>query len=112
MDRTTLDKLLEIQYLKGRIDELYKGYVPNYTSTNNRIVDTRISKYENKLKETDELAYELYMIESQNSRYAKRKSKAKMSSLLSTIKDTLIDEFGCEEDNKLVTQINEQLKRY
>ena len=42
-------------------------------------VDTRISKYENKLKETDELAYELYMIESQNSRYAKRKSKAKMS---------------------------------
>ena len=55
MDRTTLDKLLEIQYLKGRIDELYKGYVPNYTSTNNRIVDTRISKYENKLKETDEL---------------------------------------------------------
>ena len=50
MDRTTLDKLLEIQYLKGRLDELYKGYVPNYTSTSNRIVDTRISKYENKLK--------------------------------------------------------------
>ena len=52
------------------------------------------------------------MIESQNSRYAKEKVAAKMSSLLSTIKDTLIDEFGCEEDNHLVEQINEQLKRY
>ena len=82
MDRTTLDKLLEIQYLKGRIDELYKGYVPNYTSTNNRIVDSRISKYENKLKEIDELAYELYMIESQNSRYAKRKVKQRRKSFV------------------------------
>ena len=40
------------------------------------------------------------------------KSKAKISALLSTIKDTLIDEFGCEKDNKLVKQINEQLNTY
>ena len=31
-----LHKLMEIQYLTGRLDELYKGYVPNYTSTDMR----------------------------------------------------------------------------
>ena len=48
MNYNDVTKLMEIQYLKGRLDELYKGYVPNHTSTDNRIVDTRISKYENK----------------------------------------------------------------
>ena len=47
---------MEIQYLKGRLDELYKGYVPNSNSSNNRYVDSRISKYENKLREIDEIA--------------------------------------------------------
>ena len=35
-------KLMEVQYLKGRLDELYKGYVPYSIETNNRIIDTRI----------------------------------------------------------------------
>ena len=48
-----LNKLLEIQYLKGRLDELYKGYVPTNMGHDNRVVDSRISKYENKLKEKD-----------------------------------------------------------
>ena len=42
MDYKTTQKLMEIQYLKGRLDELYKGYVPNLNSTDNRIVDTYI----------------------------------------------------------------------
>ena len=103
---------MEIQYLTGRLDELYKGYVPTYTSTDMRIQDTRISKYENKLMNLDPVAFHLYKVQHKNVTMAKKKSKAKISALLSTIKDVLIDEFGCEEDNKLVQQINEQLNTY
>jgi hypothetical protein len=39
-------KFGEIQYLKGRLDELYKGYVPNSIEKDNRILDSRITKYE------------------------------------------------------------------
>ena len=112
MDYNELHKLMEIQYLTGRLDELYKGYVPNDTSTNMRIQDTRISKYENKLMNLDPVAFHLYKVKQKNVTKAKRKSKAKISSLLATIKDVLIDEFGCDEDNKLIDQINEQLNKY
>ena len=112
MDYKEIHKLMEIQYLTGRLDELYKGFVPSYTSTNMRIQDTRISKYENKLMNLDPVAFHLYKVQHKNVTMAKKKSKAKISALLSTIKDVLIDEFGCEEDNKLVKQINEQLNTY
>ena len=112
MDYKEIHKLMEIQYLTGRLDELYKGYVPTYTSTNMRIQHTRISKYENKLMNLDPVAFHLYKVQHKNVTMAKKKSKAKISALLSTIKDVLIDEFGCEEDNKLVQQINEQLNTY
>ena len=112
MDYKEIHKLMEIQYLTGRLDELYKGYVPNYTSTSQRIVDTRISKYENKLMNLDPIAFHLYKVQHANVTMAKKKSKARISALLSTIKDVLIDEFGCEKDNKLVEQINEQLNTY
>ena len=77
-----------------------------------RIQDSRISKYETKLMNLDPVAFHLYKVQHKNVTMAKKKSKAKISSLLSTIKDTLIDELGCEEDNKLVQQINEQLNKY
>jgi len=112
MDYKEIHKLMEIQYLTGRLDELYKGFVPSYTSTNMRIQDTRISKYETKLMNLDPVAFHLYKVQHKNVTMAKKKSKAKISALLSTIKDVLIDEFGCEEDNKLVKQINEQLNTY
>ena len=103
-----INKLMEIQYLKGRLDELYKGYVPNNTTTDNRIVDSRISKYENKLKSIDEIAYYLYNVERDNQRFSKFKSKAKISSLLSTIKDRLIE----LNDDGLIKEIEEQLNSY
>ena len=112
MDYKEIHKLMEIQYLTGRLDELYKGFVPSYTSTSMRIQDTRISKYETKLMNLDPVAFHLYKVQHKNVTMAKRKSKAKISALLSTIKDVLIAEFGCEQDNKLVTQINEQLNTY
>ena len=112
MEYKEIHKLMEIQYLTGRLDELYKGYVPGYNETNNRIVDTRISKYEDKLMNLDPIAFHLYKVQHNNVKFSKRKSQARISSLLSTIKSVLIDEFGCEEDNKLVQQITKQLNTY
>ena len=112
MDYKEIHKLMEIQYLTGRLDELYKGYVPGYNETNNRIVDTRISKYEDKLMNLDPIAFHLYKVQHNNVKFSKRKSQARISALLSTIKSVLIDEFGCEEDNKLVQQITTQLNTY
>jgi hypothetical protein len=112
MDYKEIHKLMEIQYLTGRLDELYKGFVPGYSETNNRIVDTRISKYEDKLINLDPIAFHLYKVQHNNVKFSKRKSQAKISALLSTIKSVLIDEFGCEEDNKLVQQITKQLNTY
>lgn len=73
MTQKEILKLMEVQYLKGRLDELYKGYVPYSVETNNRIIDTRISKYEKKLKQTDELAYIQYMLERENLKILKKK---------------------------------------
>ena len=73
MTEKELLKLMEVQYLKGRLDELYKGYVPYSIETNNRIIDSRISKYENKLKQTDESAYIQYRLERENLEIARKK---------------------------------------
>ena len=100
-----IDKLMEIQYLKGRLDELYKGYVPHNTSTSNRIVDSRISKYEDKLKSTDEIAFRLYMVEKQNRMYAKSKSKNQIKELLEEILPHITD-------TQLIVKIQKQLERY
>ena len=100
-----IDKLMEIQYLKGRLDELYKGYVPHNTSTSNRIVDSRISKYEDKLKSTDEIAFRLYMVEKQNRMYAKSKSKVRIKELLEEILPHITD-------TELIVKIQKQLDRY
>jgi len=112
MDYKEIHKLMEIQYLTGRLDELYKGFVPHNNSTNSRTVDSRISKYETKLLNLDPIAFHLYKVQHTNVKLAKRKSQAKISALLSTIKDVLIDEFGCEEDNNLVQQLTKQLNTY
>ena len=105
MDNTTLSKLLEIQYLKGRLDELYKGYVPHLSSTSNRFVDSRISKYEKKLKDTDEIAFHLYQVENENRRYTKSKSKSKVKELLELALTT-------PYDRKTKEKIKEQLDKY
>tara|TARA_R100001509_G_scaffold162578_1_gene134555 strand:+ start:297 stop:524 length:228 start_codon:yes stop_codon:yes gene_type:complete len=75
MTEKEIMKLMEVQYLKGRLDELYKGYVPYSIETNNRIIDTRISKYENKLKKTDEAAYIQYRLERENLEILRKKQK-------------------------------------
>ena len=106
-----LNKLLEIQYLKGRLDELYKGYVPNSSSSNNRMVDFRISKYENKLKEIDIISYHTDSIERTNRLFAKQKSKKKIFDLLNKIKKLLQDE-GLNKHQKIFNEINNKLESY
>lgn len=105
IDREMFRKLLEIQYLKGRLDELYKGYVPHRVGHDNRVVDSRISKYENKLKETDELAFHLYQVERENQRYSKHRSKTIIKELLE-----LAIEKPYEKETK--ERIEKQLQRY
>jgi hypothetical protein len=98
-------KFGEIQYLKGRLDELYKGYVPRSTSTDNRIVDSRISKYEDKLKNADEISFYLYMTEKKNIFFSKEKNKKEIKDLLTEVIDHI-------DDNKLFNKIKNQIEKY
>jgi len=111
MDYKDIYKLAEIQYLSGRLDELYKGYVPHYNETNNRIVDSRISKYEDKFYNLDPIAFHLYKVQHTNITIAKKKSKQKIGGLLNDIKNLLTDE-GLDKHQKIVDRITEQLNTY
>ena len=105
MTEQEIEKYGEIQYLKGRLDELYKSYSPGKSSHNNRVVDIRISKYESKLKNIDEVAFHLYQVERKNTRISKEKSKKIMEQLFSEILFHVKDEL-------VVEKIEEQIKKY
>ena len=111
MDFNDIHKLAEIQYLTGRLDELYKGYVPNYNSTDNRIIDNRISKYEDKLMNLDPIAFHLYKVQHENVTMAKKKSKQRIGNLLNDVKNLLVDD-GVNKHQKMVDRIEEQLNTY
>ncbi len=111
MTNKELNKLLEIQYLKGRLDELYKGYVPTSSSTDDRMVDYRISKYESKLKEIDIISFHTDSVERTNRLFAKQKSKKKIFNLLEKIKNLLEDE-GLNKHQKLFNEVENQLNTY
>ena len=85
MTSQEIQKFGEIQYLKGRLDELHKA-LPNVTSMEkSRRLDQRVEKYFNKLREVDEVAYHLYQVELRNRLRAKEKSKEEMKALLEEI---------------------------
>jgi hypothetical protein len=67
-------KFGEIQYIRGRLDEMFKidGLV-DLDMSGMRKLDARISKYLNKLEQIDSMAYELYHIEKQNIQHKIRK---------------------------------------
>lgn len=112
MDEIKLHKLLEIQYLKGRLDELHKAFPTVLDMNRSRKLDQRIQKYYNKLKSVDELAYHLYQVERTNSEFSKSKSKKEMSELLSDTIDVLNT---LPLDNKvliLMDKIKNQLSKY
>jgi len=69
-------KFGEIQYLKGRLDELYKA-IPTVTNME--------EKYITKLKKVDEVAYKLYEVELNATHRVKRKGKLETENLLKEI---------------------------
>ena len=112
MNDNTIQKLLEIQYLKGRLDELHKAFPTITNLERSRKIDQRLSKYYNKLKSVDEIAYHLYNVERTNRAFSKQKSKKEMSELLSDTVDVLNT---IPVDNKvliLMERIKNQLSKY
>jgi len=67
INEDTLSVLLEVQYLKGRLDELHKAHPTVIDMSRSRKIDDRIDKYYQKLKSVSEISYYLYIIE-RNSR--------------------------------------------
>ena len=61
-------KFGEIQYLKGRLDELFKldQELDHLDLNSLRIIDARITKYLSKLSQVDSMAFNLYHIEREN----------------------------------------------
>lgn len=105
MTEQELHKLLEIQYLKGRIDELHKAFPTITNMDRSRKLDARIQKYYDKLKNTDEMAYHLYLVEHHNQQISKEKSKKHIQELLREI----IPQLG---DAELIHKIKLQLEKY
>ena len=105
MTEAEIHTLLEIQYLKGRIDELHKA-LPTITNLERkRKLDIRLDKYYTKLKETDEVAYHLFQVEKYNRDHSKRKG-------IQEIKDLLNEVYEKVEDPVLRIKIEEQLNKY
>jgi hypothetical protein len=78
-------KFGEIQYLKGRLDELYKAIPTIVNMDRRRKLDQRIEKYINKLKKVDEVAYRLYEVELNVTHRVKVKGKLETENLLKEI---------------------------
>ena len=105
MSEQDIIKYGEVQYLKGRLDELHKAF-PTITNINrSRKVDARIQKYYDKLKATDEVAYYLYLVERQTRQVSKERNQRKMGALLQEILKT-----GVSEELKI--KIIDQLDTY
>ena len=74
----------EVQYLKGRLDELNKvDNLLHLDMSSMRIIDARISKYLDKLQRVSPLAFELYHIEKENIKYTlqRENNKAKTNQI-------------------------------
>ena len=70
MNKEDWRKFGEIQYLRGRLDEMFKiDRMVDLDMSGGRKVDARISKYLDKLERLDPMAFELYHIEKENIRH-------------------------------------------
>ena len=68
----------EVQYLKGRLDELNKlDNTIHLDMSAMRLVDARISKYLDKLQRVSPLAFELYHIEKENIKHTLQRENKK-----------------------------------
>ena len=105
MTEKEIQKLLEIQYLKGRIDELHKA-IPTVTDLNRkRKLDVRLDKYYNKLKNTDEISYHLYHVENSNRYHSKKRG-------IDEIRELLQEAYDHTDNDVVRIKISNQLDRY
>ena len=107
MKNEEIHKFGEIQYLKGRLDELHKAFPTVSNINRQRRLDQRMEKYYEKLKKVDEVAYFLYMIELKTRLKSKKRSKKDIKSLL---EEVLVTEIGINEDLK--SKILKKLESY
>ena len=85
MEREDILKFGEIQYLKGRLDELNKALPTITNMERSRKIDQRIEKYRQKLKNVDEISFYIYEIENKNRFKSKEKSKTEIKYLLEEV---------------------------
>jgi phosphoribosylformylglycinamidine (FGAM) synthase PurS component len=97
----------EIQYLKGRLDELFKSFDIMIDVHGSRKLDQRIEKYLQKLKNVDEVSFHLYQVELKTRRKSKDRSKRDIKDLLEQI---LINENIMNED--ILERIKKQIDTY
>lgn len=105
MTDNQIQELLEIQYLKGRLDELHKAFPTITNLERSRKLDMRITKYYEKLKSVSEQAYHLYNVERVNQMHSKRKSQEALKDLFNSIIPHIKDE-------ELLNQIKNQMSKY
>ena len=68
----------EVQYIKGRLDELNKlDSLIALDMSSMRIIDARISKYLDKLNQVSPLDFELYHIEKENIKHTLKRNNKK-----------------------------------
>lgn len=102
-----ISKFGEIQYLKGRLDELFKALPTVFDVSRNRKIDQRIEKYLIKLRSVDEVAFHLYQVELKTRQKSKDRSKRDIKDLLEQI---LINENIMNED--ILERIKKQIDKY
>jgi ABC-type sulfate/molybdate transport systems ATPase subunit len=103
MTEQDIIKYGEIQYLRGRLDELHKAFPTITNIERSRKLDVRIQKYFDKLKAIDEVAYHLYLIELETRRQSKRKSQERIKEMLTETLDHVVAE---DLRDRIINQIS------
>lgn len=106
MTEKEIHKFGEIQYLKGRLDELYKALPTISNIGRKRKLDQRIEKYFLKLYDVDKVSHHIYTIELKNRERSKEKSKSQIKKLLNSIIDSNT------VDGDILGKIREQIEKY
>jgi hypothetical protein len=102
MNEQQIQKYGEIQYLRGRLDELHKAFPTVFDLHRSRKLDARIQKYFEKLKELDEISYHLYLVELYSRHKSKERSKNHLKALL---EEVLVNVGDPELKEKIIVQI-------
>jgi predicted outer membrane protein len=102
MNEQQIQKYGEIQYLRGRLDELHKAFPTVLDLHRRRKLDARIQKYFDKLKELDEISYHLYLVELHSRQKSKERSKNHLKALL---EEVLVNVGDPSLKEKIIAQI-------